>query len=164
MQTSNNITLEIEKGHLANILSQVDKHLSKLKIPPYHTARLYDNFIRQNHIVREIPKQLVKILPTDHVNPSTTINSNTPSFQNLDEDPATTVNPSTNIQLGEKQPSGIIFYPKAHPITHNHHSNPQPKQHPSYPNGSGITFKRTVFCTNPHNRLQGLATSTTLEL
>lgn len=139
VQTSNNITLEIEKGHLANILSQVDEYLSKLKIPPDHTARLYDNFIRQNHIVREIPKQLAKILPTDHVNPSTTIDLNTPSLQNLDEDPTTTVNPSTYTsptkqpnksnrkrKKGNKHPAGRKATKQDHFLSQGPPNNPQP--------------------------------------
>ena len=95
VQTSDSITLEIEKGHLANILSRVHDFLSKLKTTPDHIARLYDNFIHQNHIVREIPKQLEKLLPQDHVNPSTTIDPNTSTPQ--DPDNHDTINPSTSI-------------------------------------------------------------------
>ena len=70
--TSNSITLEIQKAHLTNVLSQVDDYLGKLKTTPDHIAQLYDNFIKENHIVRDIPEELIKILPLDYTNPLTT--------------------------------------------------------------------------------------------
>lgn len=135
VQTSNSITLEIEKGHLANILSRVDDFLSKLKTTPDHIAQLYDNFIHQNHIVREIPKQLEKLLPQDHVNPSTIINPNTSTPQDPDNhDTSTMINPSTPTQLKKsnckrksrsEHPTGRKSIKRDHFLSRGPRYNPQ---------------------------------------
>jgi hypothetical protein len=140
VQTSNSITLEVEKAHIANILSRVDDFLSKLKTTTDHIARLYDNFVHQNLIVREIPQQLAKLLPQDYVNPSTTINPNTPTPQDLDkQDTTTTINPSAPTLLTRQlhisnrkrksrseHPAGRKASKRGHFLSRGLPNNPQP--------------------------------------
>jgi hypothetical protein len=79
--TSNSITLEIQKAHLTSVLSQVDNYLSKLETTPDHIAQLYDNFITENQIVRDIPEKLIKILPRNYTSPLTTADCPPPTPQ-----------------------------------------------------------------------------------
>ena len=138
VQTSNTISLEIEKGHLTSVLHRVDDYLSKLKTTPDHIARLYDHFTIQNHVVREIPIELGKLLPQDHVNPSTTINPNTLAPQNHKE-PSTTTNSSASTPLTQqphkinrkrkhrnKHPAGRKTTKQDHFLSQGLPNNPQP--------------------------------------
>ena len=131
VMTSNSITLEIEKGHLANVLAQADDYLSKLKTTPDHIAQLCDNFNKQNHIVREIPKELEKVLPQYQ---STTINMSSPTPT---IDTATTSSPGTHTQQPahevnrkrkrrNKHPTGRKAAKKDHFLSQGPPNNPQP--------------------------------------
>ena len=68
VMTNNNMALEIEKAHLSSILFQVDHHLINSSQSPEEGARLYSRFIQDNHINREIPKELKEALPPEFTN------------------------------------------------------------------------------------------------
>ena len=72
VMVNNNIALEVKKAHLASILTQVDHHLSKCGETPDRTAKLYDDFVRDNQITREVPTELKKVLPPGHMSPPIT--------------------------------------------------------------------------------------------
>ena len=63
IMTNNNMALEIKRAHLSSILSQVDHHLINHNQSPDQVAHLYSRFIQENHIDREIPRELKKVLP-----------------------------------------------------------------------------------------------------
>ena len=129
--TSNSITLEIEKGHLERVLSQVDDYLNKLDTTPLHRAQLYDDFIKQNNIIRETPEKLAKLQPHDHMNPPTT---NTPTSQ----DSPTTSGPSTPT-----------------PSVHLSQKNNRKRKHRSkHPTGRKVTKRDHFLCQGPTNHPQ----------
>lgn len=72
VMTNNNIALEVKKARLANILTQLDHYLSRCGEPPDHIAKLYDNFIMENQIIREVPGELKKVLPPGYTSPQIT--------------------------------------------------------------------------------------------
>lgn len=69
VMTNNNIALEVKKARLANILIQIDQYLGSCGETPEHIARLYDNFITENQITREVPDELKKVLPPGYTSP-----------------------------------------------------------------------------------------------
>ena len=82
VMTNNNIALEVKKARLTNILSQVDHYLLSCDETHDHIARLYDNFIMDNQIRRELPEKLKKVLPPGYTSPPITMdetNTNPPA-------------------------------------------------------------------------------------
>lgn len=83
VMTNNNIALEVKKARLTNIMTQVDHYLSSCGETPNHIAKLYDNFIMENQITREVPEELKKVLPPGYTSPSVTVDeastTNTPT-------------------------------------------------------------------------------------
>ena len=79
--TNNNITLQIHKARVDNVLSQFDQYLCDLKTPPQHKRELYDSFIKDNRITEESETQLEirKMLPRALIGPTTsTTTASTP--------------------------------------------------------------------------------------
>ena len=92
VMTNNNIALEIKRARLTNILSQIDHYLSSCGETPNNIAKLYDNFITENQIIREVPDELKKVLPRAYTSPPLT-------FKNE----ASTSNPPTQGSASKKQ-------------------------------------------------------------
>ena len=73
VMTNNKIALEVKKAHLTSILSQVDHYLSSCGKSPDYIAKLYDKFISENQITREVPEKLKKVLPPRYTSPSAAV-------------------------------------------------------------------------------------------
>lgn len=125
--TSNSIILEIEKGHLERVLSEVDEYLNKLNITPLHRTQLHDNF----SIIRETPEKLARLQLHDHMNAPTT---NTPTSQ----DSPTTSSPSTPT-------------PTVHPSLK---INRKRKHRSKHPTGRKATKPDHFLCQGPTNQPQ----------
>ena len=73
--TNNNITLQIHKARVNNVLSQFDQYLHDLKTTPQHKRQLYDSKTTRSQENLKVRK----ILPQTHTSPITsTTNANTP--------------------------------------------------------------------------------------
>ena len=66
---TNNIASKFKKARLANILIQIDQYLGSCGETPEHIARLYDNFMMENQITREVSDELKKVLPPGYTSP-----------------------------------------------------------------------------------------------
>lgn len=90
--TNNKIALEVRKARLTNILSQVDHYLSSCGESPDHIAKLYDNFISENHITRKVPEKLKEVLPPGYTSPPDAITA----------DEASTSNPPSQVSVSQQ--------------------------------------------------------------
>lgn len=117
VMTNNNIALEIKKACLTNILSQVDHYLSSCSDTPDHITKLYDNFILENQITREVPDILKKVLPPGYTSPPATV------------DEASTSNPTSQVSVSQH-----VRHNRKRKSTKKHpKANKAPKQDHFYP-------------------------------
>ena len=100
---TNNIALEVRKARLANILIQIDQYLGSCGETPEHIARLYDNFITENQIIREVPAELRKVLPPGYTSPPIAVHE-------VSTNPPTQASVSSHSQNNHKRKSN-----KRHP-------------------------------------------------
>ena len=117
VMTNNNIALEVKKARLTNILTQVDHYLSSCGETPNHIAKLYDNFIMENQITREVPElkkyfhQDTQVHQSQLMKPAQPTPQHRPQSHNNTHNAIANEKAKRNTPKQSKPPNKIIFYP-----------------------------------------------------